>query len=74
MQEWDPSQTVEHQELERIAVSGWLWPSSRRQLFCASSTSLNTMASAVTFDRALGAQQRVYRGVVRDMVYAAVEK
>jgi len=32
------------------------------------------MASAVTFDRALGAQQRVYRGVVRDMVYAAVEK
>ena len=34
-----------------ISFGNWLWPSIRRQLFCAPSTSLNTMASAVLFDR-----------------------
>jgi hypothetical protein len=30
-----------------ISFGNWLWPSSRRQFFCAGSTSLTTMASAV---------------------------
>src|ERR1700736_381792 len=34
-----------------ISFGNWLWPSIRRQLFCAPSTSLKTMASAVLFDR-----------------------
>src|SRR5258705_13609663 len=34
-----------------ISFGNWLWPSMRRQLFCAPSTSLKTMASAVLFDR-----------------------
>jgi hypothetical protein len=34
-----------------MSLGNWLWPSSLRQLFCAASTSLNTMASAVLFDR-----------------------
>src|SRR5215467_2955935 len=34
-----------------MSFGNWLWPSSLRQLFCAASTSLNTMASAVLFDR-----------------------
>ena len=29
-----------------ITFGNWLWPSKRRQLFCAPSTSLKTMASA----------------------------
>src|SRR5207342_3812627 len=35
----------------RISFGNWLWPSMRRQLFWAPSTSLKTMASAVLFDR-----------------------
>src|SRR5271165_6752821 len=35
----------------RIIFGNWLWPSRRRQVFCAPSTSLNTMASAVRFER-----------------------
>src|SRR5664280_1715915 len=34
-----------------ISFGNWLWPSSRRQLFWAPSTSLNTIASAVLFER-----------------------
>ena len=34
-----------------ISFGNWLWPSIRRQLFCAPSTSLKTMARAVLFDR-----------------------
>jgi hypothetical protein len=34
-----------------ISFGNWLWPSMRRQFFCAPSTSLKTMASAVLFDR-----------------------
>jgi hypothetical protein len=34
-----------------ISFGNWLWPSIRRQFFCAPSTSLKTMASAVLFDR-----------------------
>src|SRR5665811_1908845 len=34
-----------------ISFGNWLWPLSRRQLFCAASASLKTMASAVLFDR-----------------------
>src|SRR3984893_14302077 len=33
-----------------ISFGNWLWPSMRRQFFCAPSTSLKTMASAVLFD------------------------
>ena len=36
-----------------ISFGNWLWPSMRRQFFCAPSTSLKTMASAVLFDRQL---------------------
>ena len=32
-------------------LGNWLWPSSLRQLFWAASTSLNTIASAVLFER-----------------------
>lgn len=32
-------------------MANWLCPSSRRQLFCAPSSSLKTMASAVLLDR-----------------------
>ena len=35
----------------RMIFGNWLWPSRRRQVFCAPSTSLNTMASAVLFER-----------------------
>src|ERR1700680_1867577 len=35
----------------RTSFGNWLGPSRRRQLFCAPSTSLKTMASAVLFDR-----------------------
>lgn len=35
----------------RTSFGNCLWPSRRRQLFCAPSTSLKTMASAVPFDR-----------------------
>src|SRR4051795_2117831 len=34
-----------------MSLGNWLWPSSLRQLFCAASTSLNTIASAVLFER-----------------------
>ena len=34
-----------------ISFGNWLCPSMRRQFFCAPSTSLKTMASAVLFDR-----------------------
>src|SRR5437762_11695250 len=34
-----------------MSLGNWLWPSSLRQLFCAASTSLNTMASDVLFER-----------------------
>src|SRR6202049_290217 len=34
-----------------ISFGNWLWPSMRRQFFCAPSTSLKTIASAVLFDR-----------------------
>src|SRR5271156_3604084 len=34
-----------------MIFGNWLWPSRRRQVFCAPSTSLNTMASAVLFER-----------------------
>src|SRR3954467_14368188 len=34
-----------------MSLGNWLCPSSLRQLFCAASTSLNTMARAVLFDR-----------------------
>src|ERR1700730_17683488 len=34
-----------------ISFGNWLWPSMRRQFFCAPSTSLKTMASAVLFDK-----------------------
>src|SRR3954449_3933552 len=34
-----------------MSLGNWLWPSSLRQLFCVASTSLNTMASAVLFER-----------------------
>jgi len=35
----------------RISFGNWLLPSRRRQLFCAASTSLKTVPSAVRFDR-----------------------
>src|SRR3984957_21039245 len=35
----------------RMIFGNWLWPSRRRQVFCAPSTSLNTMASAVLCER-----------------------
>src|SRR5271169_5071662 len=35
----------------RISFGNWLWPSMRRQLFWAPSTSLKTMAIAVLFDK-----------------------
>src|SRR4029079_12045977 len=35
----------------RTSFGNWLWPSRRRQLFCAPSSSLKTMASAVLLDR-----------------------
>src|SRR5215470_10066841 len=35
----------------RMIFGNWLWPSRRRQVFCAPSTNLNTMASAVLFER-----------------------
>src|SRR6202171_5578872 len=35
----------------RTSFGNWLCPSRRRQLFCAPSTSLKTIASAVPFDR-----------------------
>src|ERR1700730_15639746 len=35
----------------RTSFGTWLCPSRRRQLFCAPSTSLKTIASAVPFDR-----------------------
>src|ERR1700730_16213831 len=34
-----------------MIFGNWFWPARRRQVFCAPSTSLNTMASAVLFDR-----------------------
>src|SRR3954451_23048495 len=34
-----------------MSLGNWLWPSSLRQFFCAASTSLNTIASAVLFER-----------------------
>src|SRR6187549_926715 len=34
-----------------MIFGNWLWPSSLRQVFCAPSTSLKTMASAVLFER-----------------------
>ena len=34
-----------------MIFGNWFWPSRRRQVFCAPSTSLNTMASAVLFNR-----------------------
>src|SRR5215212_2336350 len=34
-----------------MSLGNWLWPSSLRQLFCAASTSLNTIARAVLFER-----------------------
>ena len=35
----------------RMIFGNWLWLSRRRQVFYAPSTGLNTMASAVLFDR-----------------------
>src|SRR5262245_44016834 len=35
----------------RTSFGNWLWPSRRRQLFCAASSSLTTIASAVLLDR-----------------------
>src|SRR4051795_13191888 len=35
----------------RTSFGNWLWPSRRRQLFCAASSSLKTIASAVRLDR-----------------------
>ena len=35
----------------RTSFGNWLWPSRRRQLFCAPSSGLKTIASAVLFDR-----------------------
>ena len=35
----------------RTSFGNWLWPSRRRQLFCAPSSSLKTIASAVLLDR-----------------------
>jgi hypothetical protein len=35
----------------RMIFGNWLWPSRRRQVFCAPSTNLNTMASAVLLER-----------------------
>src|ERR1700731_3607986 len=34
-----------------ISFGNWFWPSRRRQVFCAPSTSLNTMASAQLGER-----------------------
>src|SRR5215208_4322417 len=34
-----------------MSLGNWLWPSSLRQFFWAASTSLNTIASAVLFER-----------------------
>ena len=34
-----------------MIFGNWLWPSSLRQVFCAPSTSLKTMASAVLLER-----------------------
>jgi len=34
-----------------ISFGNWLWPSRQRQLFCAASMSLKTIASAVLFER-----------------------
>ncbi|MGY4281326.1 uncharacterized protein YjbI with pentapeptide repeats [Bradyrhizobium sp. LM2.7] len=35
----------------RTTFGNWLWPSRRRQLFCAASSNLKTIASAVLLDR-----------------------
>jgi hypothetical protein len=35
----------------RTSFGNWLWPSRRRQLFCAASSSLKTIARAVLLDR-----------------------
>src|SRR6478672_5806657 len=35
----------------RTSFGNWLWPSRRRQLFCAASSSLKSIASAVLLDR-----------------------
>src|SRR6266403_4122147 len=35
----------------RTSFGNWLWPSRRRQLFCAASSNLKTIASAVLLDR-----------------------
>src|SRR6266849_1718940 len=35
----------------RTSFGNWLWPSRRRQLFCAASSSLKTIASPVLLDR-----------------------
>ena len=35
----------------RTSFGNWLWPSRRRQLFCAPSSNLKTIASAVLLDR-----------------------
>src|SRR5262249_8822759 len=46
-----------------MSFGNWLWPSSLRQLFCAASTSLNTMASArLVRQAALGADRAVPHG------------
>ena len=37
--------------IPRTSFGNWLWPSRRRQLFCAASSSLKTIASAVLLDR-----------------------
>ena len=48
-----------------MIFGNWLWPSRRRQLFCAPSTSLNTMASAVLFERHPFDQMVLYRTVAK---------
>src|SRR5437588_5227112 len=45
-----------------MSLGNWWWPSSLRQLFCAASTSLNTMASRLIREAALGADRAVPHG------------
>src|SRR6202047_2018703 len=55
----------------RVIFGNWLWPSRRRQLFSAASASLKIMASAVLFERSLGAHGSVTHGRERAFATSA---
>ena len=61
----------------RTSFDNWLWPSRRRQLFCAASSSLKTIASAVPVgqatlrsDRAVAhGSEGAFNGIGRPQVF-----